>query len=84
MEDGSQAISDVCYSKAFEAFVRWGNDLRFEMDDSIYKGPKWKSASPMPFKEGGGVDIQKQNIISIMPAPLCHCPPYNSESRGST
>ena len=36
---------------------------------------------PNAFQGRGGVDTPKQNIISIMPAPLCHLPTvYNSEA----
>ena len=75
-QDGSQAISDVCYSNASLKHLCGGEMIyAFEMDDSVYKGPKWNPASPMLFKEGDGVDSQGQNISSIMPAPLCHCSP---------
>ena len=56
-QDGSQAISDVCYSNASLKHLCGGEMIyAFEMDDSVYKGPKWNPASPMLFKEGDGVD----------------------------
>ena len=84
-QDGSQAISDVCYSNASLKHLCGGEMIyAFEMDDSVYKGPKWNPASPMLFKEGDGVDSpgakHKFDYAGTF-VPFAHRV-YNSDGRG--
>ena len=54
-QDGSQAIFDVCYSKAPLKHLCGRNCYAFEMDDSIYERRTRNPSSPMPSKEADGV-----------------------------